>query len=55
MTKKAIEDTGLTMQEGPKLELISYTGHNCLFLGLCKDIKIAIRELKIRYPIFVVK
>lgn len=25
------------------------------FFGLCKDIKIAIKELKIKYPIFMVK
>lgn len=34
MTQEVMEDIGFTMQHDPKLELVSYKGHNCLFLGL---------------------
>lgn len=43
------------MKKKPKLELVSYTDHSQPFLGLCDDVKVAIREFKIRDPIFDVK
>lgn len=53
--RELMEDTNLAMRQRPKLKLISYKGHSWLFLGLCKDIEIAIRRLKISYPIFVIE
>lgn len=35
--------------------MVLYIKHSLTFLGLCKDVKIAIRGLKIRYSIFVVE
>ena len=55
MTRELMKDSNLAMRRGPKLELVSHTGHSQLFLGLCKDVKVAIRELKTRHPIFVVE
>lgn len=40
-----MEDTELAMQLGPKLELVSHTGHSHLFICHCEDIKIVIRGL----------
>lgn len=53
--KELIEDINLAIRRGLKLELISYMGHNLPFLRLCEDIEIAIREVKIRYLIFVIE
>lgn len=50
-----MEDVDLAMKRGPKLELISYTGHNLPFLRLYEDIEIAIRGVQIKYLIFVVE
>lgn len=55
MTKKVIEDAGLAMRRGFCLELVSYTRHSCPFLGLCKEVEVAIGGLKTRNPIFVVE
>ena len=55
MTKKLIEDTNLVMKQGPKLELVLYTGHSCPFLDLYKDMEVVIGRLKTKYPIFVVE
>lgn len=55
MTRKVIEDAGLAMWRGPKLELVSYIGHSRPFLDLCKDIEVIIGGLKTRYPIFIVE
>lgn len=54
ITHKIIEDTGLAMQQGLKLEQTFYIGHNQLFFILCEDVGVAIRELKIRYFIFII-
>ena len=55
ITRKIMEDTGLAMQYDSKLELVSHTSHSRLFFSLCKDIKVAIRGLKMRHPIFVIE
>ena len=55
MTREVMGDAGLAMRHGPKLELISYTSHSHLFLGLCKDVEVAIEGLKTRQQIFVVE
>ena len=55
MTRKLIEKVNLIIRKGSKLELVSYTSHNRPFLEICEDIKVVIRRLKTRYPIFVVK
>ena len=55
MTQEVIEDAGLAMQRGPKLELVSHSGHSRLFLGLCEDVEVVIGGLKTRHPIFVVE
>jgi len=46
MTREVIEDAGLAMRRGPKLELVSHTGHSRSFLGLCEDFEVAIGGLK---------
>ena len=38
MTQEVMEDVGLVIQRGPKLELVSHTGHIHPFLGLCEDV-----------------
>ena len=43
------------MRRGPKLELVSHTGHRRHFLGFCKDIEVTIQGLKTRHPIFIVE
>lgn len=55
MTKEVMEDAGLAMRRGPKLELVSHTGHSRPFLGLCEDVEVAIGGLKTRHHIFVVE
>lgn len=55
ITKKDMEDAGLTMQCDLKLELMSYTNYSHLFLGFCKDIEIVIEELTTRHPIFLIE
>ncbi|MCJ1347605.1 hypothetical protein MMC31_005833, partial [Peltigera leucophlebia] len=55
MTSEVMEDAGLAMRKGPKLELVSHTGHSRPFLGLCEDVEVAIGGLKTRHPIFVVE
>lgn len=55
MTREIMEEAGLAMRPGPKLELVSHTGHSRPFLGLCKDVEVAIGGLKTRHPIFVVE
>lgn len=55
MIRKLIEDANLTMTQGLKLDLVSHTDDSQSFFTLCEDVKIAIRELKTRHLIFVVK
>lgn len=55
MTCEAMEDAGLAMQRGPKLELVSHISHSRLFLGLCENVEVVIGRLKTRHPIFVVE
>ena len=43
-----MEDAGLAMRKGSKLELVSHTGHSRPFLGLCEDVEVAIGGLKTR-------
>ncbi len=50
-----MEDAVLAIRRGLKLELISHTGHGCLFLGHCEAAEMAIGGLKTRHPIFVVE
>lgn len=49
-----MEDMGLAMWWGPKLELVSHISHSHLFLSFCKDIKVIIKGLKIKYLIFII-
>ncbi|MCJ1348653.1 hypothetical protein MMC31_006886, partial [Peltigera leucophlebia] len=55
MTKEVMKDAGLAMRQRPKLELVLHMGHSRPFLGLCKDVEVAIGGLKTRHPIFVVE
>lgn len=55
MTKEVIKDAGLAIRPSLKLELVSHTGHSRSFFGLCEDVEITIRGLKIRHPIFIVE
>ncbi len=55
MTREVMEDAGLAIRRGPKLELISHTGHSRPFFGFCEDVEVAIGGLRTRQPIFVVK
>ncbi len=55
MTREVIEDVGLAMRRSPKLELVSHIGHSHPVLGFCKDIEIAIGELKTRHLSFVIE
>ena len=43
MTRKVMENAGLAMQCGLKLELVSHTNHSLPFLSLYKDVEITIR------------
>ena len=55
ITREVMEDVGLAMRRGPKLELVSHTGHSRPFLGLCEDFEVAIGGLKTRHPIFIIE
>lgn len=55
MTTDMMEDAGLAMRKGPKLELVSYIEHSRPFLGLCEDVEVVIGGLKTRHPIFVLE
>ncbi len=55
MTKALMEEASLVMRSGPRLKLISYTGHFRPFLGLSEDVEVAIGGLKTRHPIFVLE
>lgn len=55
MTRELMEDANLAIRQGSKLELISHIGYSCFFLGLSKDVKIAIRRLETKHLIFVVE
>ena len=48
MTKAVIEEAGLVIKRGPRLGLISLTGHIWPFLGLFEEIEVAIVGLKTR-------
>lgn len=52
--RNLIKDANLAMRQESKLDLVLFTSYNYL-LGFCKNVKIAIKRIKIRYPIFVVK
>lgn len=54
MTREVIEEAGLAIKQGPKLELFLYTGHSRPFLGFCKDVEVAISDLKTRHFIFLI-
>ncbi len=43
------------MRRRPKLELVSHTSHSRFFIGLCKDVEVAVEGLKTRHPIFVIE
>lgn len=55
MMRKLMEEANLAIRKRTKLDLVLHIGHSRHFLGLCEDVKVAIRELKIRYTIFVIK
>lgn len=53
--KELIKNAGLAMRCGAKLELVFHTDHSHSFPSLCEDVEVAIEDLKIRYPIFVIE
>ena len=55
ITRELMEDANLAMRQGPKLELVSHTGHSRSFLGVYEDFEVAIGGLKTRHPILVVE
>lgn len=55
ITCEVIEDVGLAMRRSFKLGLASHIDYSCLFLNLYEDVEVAIRGLKTKQPIFVVK
>ena len=55
MIREVMADVGLAMRQGPKLELVSHTGHSWPFLGLCEDVEVAIGGLKTSHPIIIVE
>ena len=55
MTKAVMEEAGLAIRSGSRLELISHTGHFQSFLGLFEDVEVAVGGLKTRHPIFVME
>ena len=55
ITREVIEDVGLTIWRGLKLEMICHTSHSALFLGSSEVVEVAIGVLKTRLPIFVVE
>lgn len=52
MTRDLIEDINLAMRQGLKLELVSHMRYSYPFFGLCNNVEVAIKEFKIRHPIF---
>ncbi len=40
MTREVMEDAGLAMRRGPKLELVFHTGHSRPSLGFCEKLKL---------------
>lgn len=52
MTREVMQDAGLAMRRGPKLELVSHTGHSRPFLGLCEEVEVVIGGLETRHSIF---
>lgn len=55
MTNEVMEDAGVAMRRGPRLELVSHTGHSRPFLGLCEDVELAVDGLITRHPICVIE
>ena len=55
MTREVMEDAGLAIHRGPKLELVSHTCHCRFFFGFCEDVEVAIGGLKTRHLIFIVE
>ncbi len=55
MTKELMEDANLAMRRGPKLELVSHTGHSRPIISHCEDVGVAVEGLKTRHPIFIVE
>lgn len=43
------------MQYNFNLKLVLHISNSCSFFGLCEDVKVAIKRLKTRYQIFVIK
>lgn len=55
MTKKVMNTAGLIMRQGPRLELVTHTGHHCPFIGVCEEVSINVGGLIIYTPVFVVE
>lgn len=53
--REVMEDVGLAIRHGSRLELVSHTGHSRPFFGLYEDIEVVVGGLKTRHPIFVVE
>lgn len=55
ISKKLIKEANLAIRQGSKIEFVFYTSDSRLFSSLCKDIEIAIKRLKTRHLIFLIK
>ncbi len=55
MTKELMEDANLTMRRGPKLELVSHTGHIRPLISICENFEVGVGGLKTKLPVFVVE
>lgn len=55
ISKRLIEETNLAIRQSSKIEFVFYTGDSRFFSGLCKNVEIAIKGLKTRHLIFLIK
>jgi hypothetical protein len=54
MTRRLMNMVGIAMRPGPRLKLISHTGHDMDFDGVCDDVEVNIGGLRTLHHIFVV-
>lgn len=55
MTRKVINEAGLAMRKGPRLDTITHTGHHRPFVGVREDVPINVGDLVIHSPVFVIE
>lgn len=55
MTRKVMTAAGLAMRKGPRLELVTHTGHHRPFVGVCENVAINVGGLIIRTLVFIVE